>query len=134
MLVAATLPLVAGCTTTSVCADWVDFATPQEAYDEAVLVVVGTSGETLGTTNVLGVDVPVHPIQIDHVLKGDAPASLEVAQTPMTCGADPVPDPLDTDARIVLFLADIEGVWRPITPYDGVLDAPEGDPLPFETD
>ncbi|MCU1410327.1 MAG: hypothetical protein JWR04_1034 [Rhodoglobus sp.] len=47
----------------------------------------------------LGVHVPVHPIQIEQV-----------------------------------FLANVEGVWRPITPYDGVLDAPAGETLPFETD
>ena len=42
--------------------------------------------------------------------------------------------PLDTDTRIVLFLANIEGVWRPIMPYDGVLDVLAGDLLRFETD
>ena len=83
---------------------------------------------------VLGVDVPVHPVQVEKVLKGDAPESLTVAQTPMTCGADPVPDPLETDVRVILMLSNSEGVWRPLTPTTGVLEAPVGDSLPFETD
>ena len=134
MLAAASLALLVGCTTTTTCASWVAYDTAQDAYDDAALVVVGTSGEAVGTIHVLGVEVPVHPIQVEQVLKGDAPEALQVAQTPVTCGADPVPDPLDTDERIVLMLSNAEGVWRPLTPSAGVLPAPVGKPLPFQAD
>lgn len=134
MLAAALLAFLAGCTTETTCADWVTYESAQDAYDDAALVVIGTTSDPTGTVKVLGVDVPVHPVRVEKVLKGDAPESLTVAQTPMTCGADPVPDPLAADGRVILMLANAEGVWRPLTPFTGVLEAPVGDPLPFETD
>ena len=134
MLAAGAFALLAGCTTTASCASWVDYSDLQDAYDDSTLVVVGTSGAVVRTTHLMGVEVPVHTITVEQVLKGDAPDPLEVARIPDACSAEPLPDPLDTDDRVILMLLDVEGVWRLLTPYDGVLEAPAGEPLPFVTD
>lgn len=75
----------------------------------------------------------MHDFRVEQTLKGIAPDELIVAQTPMTCPG-PGPDPLASGERMVVMLIRVEGVYRPLTPQDGVLPLPEGDELPFTTD
>jgi hypothetical protein len=121
-----------GCATESTCVDWVSYATAQDAYDDASLVVVGTVGEPTGSATLFGVLVPLREVAVDDVLKGESPALLEVASSPVTCSAETSPDSLETDERIAILLINDGGTWRTITPSAGVLPAPEGEPLPFD--
>jgi len=135
LLAAATLT---GCVTSETCVSWVDFETPQDAYDDARLVVRGEVGAITGTRAVLGVQATVHAVTVVEVLKGDDPGStIEVASTPITCtGGELYPDgdPLDVTGDVILFLGDPPDThgWRLITPFDGVLPAPADGTLPFE--
>lgn len=131
--------MLTACVTEHICVSWVDFETPQDAYDDARLVVAGTAEPTGATRNVLGVAMPVYTIDIAETLKGDAPDDLTVTPAPLTCMADASEfpdgvDPLATDDELVLFLSLDDGEWRLITPTDGVLPMPTDGMLPFEVD
>ena len=133
------LGMLTACVTEHICVSWVDFETPQEAYDDARLVVVGTAEPTGGSRNVLGVAMPVYAIEIADTLKGEAPDDLTVTPAPLTCMGDASEfpdgiDPLATDEELVLFLNRDDGVWRLLTPTDGVLPVPDDGMLPFEVD
>lgn len=133
----AVIGMTTACTTEQTCVSWVDFETPQEAFDDARLVVVGTAEPTGATRNVLGVSMPEYSIDVTETLKGEAPENLRVAPTPLTCMGDASEypdgvDPLATDDELVLFLHLDDGDWRPITPIDGVLPMPEDGVLPFD--
>ncbi len=82
MLALAFTASLAGCATESTCVDWVPYETAQNAYDDAELVVVGTLGEATGSTTLFGVDVPVHDVTVDEVIKGDSPGTLQIAGAP----------------------------------------------------
>lgn len=135
--VAAVVGMLTACVRSGICVSWVDYETPQQAYDDATLVVVGTAEPTGSTRDVLGVPMPVYAIDVAETLKGESPTDLLVAPAPLTCmgGASEFPDgidPLATDDELVLFLhLDDEG-WRLITPFDGVLPMPADGVLPFE--
>ena len=136
-LVAAAL---SGCaTSTSVCVDWVDFATPADAAVDAQLVLVGTVTGSAPQRQLFYLPAPVHRIAVESVLKGQLPAGtreIDVASVPQTCngeaGAFPDGDPLETDQRVEIFLFEEDGEYRLITPFDGVEPAPEGEPLPWD--
>lgn len=136
LLLAASLT---GCITQHTCVSWVDFETPQDAYDDALLVVRGVETEIVGVRDLYGVAAPIHRIQVTEVLGGEDPgATVDVASTPMTCMGDevgeyPDGDPLEVEGEIILFLSRAEGGgWRLITPFDGVLPVPGDGVLPFE--
>lgn len=131
LALALTAPLT-GCATQSTCVDWVSYETAQNAYDDATLVVVGTVGDSIGSTVLFGVDVPLHDVEVEEVLKGNSPATLQVAGAPTTCDAEPAADSLATDERVVLLLTNDGGTWRTLTPDAGVLLAPRGEPLPVD--
>ncbi len=91
-----------------------------------------------GTTTLFGTTVNVHSIDITEVLKGTGVAAgqaLEVVSTPVTCTAGsiyPDGDPLDASGPLIVFLhrdADT-GAWRTITPYLGVVPAPDDGTVP----
>jgi hypothetical protein len=131
------LGMLTACVTQQMCVSWIDWETPQEAYDDARLVVVGTAEPTGASRNVLGVAMPVYAIEVAETLKGEAPDDLTVTPTPLTCmgGASEFPDridPLATDDELVLFLHRDEGAWRLINPFDGTLPMPDDGVLPFE--
>lgn len=131
------LGMLTACVTEQTCVSWVDYETPQDAFDDANLVVVGTAEPTGATRDVFGEPMPVYAIAIRETLKGEAPAKLEVTPTPLTCMGDASQfpdgvDPLATDDGIVLFLYFEGAGWRPITPFDGVLPVPADGVLPFE--
>lgn len=136
LLVAGAVLGLMGCTTPQTCVSWVDYETPQDAFDDAGLVVRGTPEPTGGTRNVFGVAMPVYAIDVAEVYRGEAPERLEITAAPLTCmgeGVSEYPDgvdPLATDDEVLLFLSDTEGSWRTMTPYDGVL--PADGVLPFE--
>jgi hypothetical protein len=133
------LAMLTACVTEHTCVSWVDFETPQEAYDDARLVVAGTAEPTGATRNVLGVAMPVYAFDVAETLKGEAPDDLTVTPTPLTCMGDASEfpdgvDPLATDEQLILFLHLDEGAWRLITPTDGVLPMPGDGMLPFEVE
>lgn len=133
----ATLGMLTACVSTETCVSWIDFETPQDAYDDAALVVLGTAEPTGATRDVFGVAMPVYAIDVAETLKGEAPAGLQVAPAPLTCvgEASQFPDgvdPLAIDGEIVLFLHREDGAWRTITPFDGVLRVPADGEPPFE--
>lgn len=142
--VAASLAFAAatltGCVTSRSCVDWVQYATPQDAFDDAAAVVVASSEPTATTVEVYGSQLPVYDLSISEVLKGDVDLGpLQVASTQFTCNGegDEYPnghDPLDVGGSLIIFLyrAD-DGRWRTITPTDGVLPLPADGSLPFET-
>jgi hypothetical protein len=131
------LGMLTACVTEQTCVSWVDVATPQESFDTANLVVVGTAEPTGATRDVFGVPMPVYSIDVAETLKGEAPGDLTVTPTPLTCMGDASEfpdgvDPLATDDELVLFLYFEEAGWRPTTPFDGVLPVPDDGVLPFE--
>jgi hypothetical protein len=131
------LGMLTACVTEQTCVSWVDIESPQAAFDDAILVVVGTAEPTGSTRDVFGVPMPVYAIDVGESLKGEAPDDLTVTPTPLTCMGDAseLPDgvdPLATDDEIVLFLYFERDGWRPITPFDGVLTVPADGVLPFE--
>lgn len=139
-LVAALLATtLTGCgVSTHTCVSWVWFDTPQAVYDDARLVVRAEVGDVVGTRHVLGVDSPVHRVEVVEVLKGESPGpQFDVASTPVTCtGGDDFleGDPLEVDGEVILFLFDLDGGWRLLTPVQGVLPWPPDGTLPFELD
>ena len=124
---------VAGCATASTCVSWVDYETPQAAYNDSTLVVTGTALPATGTVRIFGLDVPQHPVLVDDLLKGEYTEPLLVAGAPQTCPG-PGPDQLDRDDTVILFLIrDTDaGTWRMITPYDGVVPLPADGTFPFD--
>lgn len=133
-IVAGLLLPLAACSTTTTCVDWVSYATPQDAYDDADLVVLGTPGPVTGGADMFGLRVPVHGFDVEDVLKGTSPADLSVAQAPVTCSAEGGEDALADGGRVVLFLVRESGVYRTLTPSTGILPLDEGEPLPFSRD
>ena len=130
---------VAGCTTTTttVCVDSIGPLSTAEAGEQAAIVVVGTVTGSAGERSIYQESSPVHGFSVEAVVKGELDATeIEVAAVPITCNgpAGPFPDgdPLDTDDRVELFLVDDDGQYRLLTPWDGVVAAPEGEPLPWE--
>lgn len=67
---------------------------------------------------------------VDTVLTGDAPTSLTVAPTPETCSSSTSRDPFRAGEPLVMLLSQYDGVWHPLTPFEGTYPADE--PLPFE--
>jgi hypothetical protein len=133
------LGMLTACVTEHICVSWVDWETPQEAYDDTRLVVVGTAEPTGETREVLGVAMPVYAIDVAETLKGETPDDLTVTPAPLTCMGDASEfpdgvDPLATDEELILFLYPDERTWRLINPFDGALPVPDDGVLPFEVD
>lgn len=136
LLVAGAVVGLTSCATPQTCVSWVDYETPQDAFDDAALVVRGTLEPTGATRDVFGVAMPVYLVEVEETYQGDAPERLEITAAPLTCmgeGVSEYPDgvdPLATDDDLLLLLSDAEGGWRTMTPFDGVL--PADGMLPFE--
>ncbi|WP_059061329.1 hypothetical protein [Leucobacter sp. G161] len=110
------------------CISWASFSAPQEAFDDAELVVEGNVAPAATTRDVFGYRAAVHTVAVTSVLKGTAEvgASLDVAATPITCtGGELYPDgdPLDVEGEVMLFLTADGGQWRLLSPVQGVLEA-----------
>ena len=135
-LVVSALLLVTmtGCAATATtCVSWVTHDDPQAVYDDAMLVVTGTTLPSTSTASIFGVQVPLHEVVVTVVLKGEAPeGTLLVAPAPYTCSTTQTVDSLDTDETLILLLTNSEGVWRPLTPTDGVIPLPDDGVLPFD--
>lgn len=129
---------LSGCgTTTTICADSIGPLSIDDAGQSAAVVVVGIVTGSAGERVIYQVSSPVHHFSVESVVKGDLDATqIDVAALPITCNgpAGPFPDgdPLETTERVQLFLFGEDGGYRLITPWDGVVPAPEGEPLPWE--
>jgi hypothetical protein len=132
------LPFVAGCTTESsiTCFDWVDYASPEATAADADLVIIGTVTGSTESVTFSGSPATAHELTVERVLKGElSEETILVTSTPETCtsnGPYPTGDPMDSVARIELFLHSEDGTWRTITPRDGAVVVPDGGPLPWE--
>ncbi|MHA7246945.1 hypothetical protein [Arthrobacter tecti] len=121
---------------TVACAGWVWFETPQDAFDEAELVLVGRPIAEDGQQRIYGYDAQIHVVSIEKVLKSDVEQDeIRIASMPQTCTdvgvVYPNGDPLDMDQRVIIFASEQEGQWFTITPEQGVLSFAEGEELPF---
>ncbi len=117
------------------CVDWVRFATPQDQYDKAGLVLIGKSLSQAGETSIYGHMATTHLVQVEQILKGNpGEGNLHITSTPPTCTAgEPYPngDPLDTAERVIIFASKQGSEWFTITPAQGVMPFPQGSNLPF---
>lgn len=139
----AAILLLSGCSsnemTVGTCVSWADVSDPQDAFDSAEVVVVGTAEPSAKTASLYGVDAAVHTVNVTDVISGGLePGSIEVVSTPVTCTGDevyPDGDPLDVDGEVIVFLGqgDIEGTWSLTGPRDTVLPLPADGSLPFDT-
>lgn len=134
--------LVSGCglmpgATTDVCADWVHFTQPQDLFEDAALVVVGTPVRRDGETRIYGYSAQIHQVQIEAVLKGaPQPTSVLIASMPATCTQGvsyPEGDPLDGGRRMLIYANKQDGYWFTMTPDQGAVPFDTGTPLPFAT-
>jgi hypothetical protein len=125
--IALFLPCLAGCWYPSgtTCVDWVRFETPQERFDQAELVIVGSGMERDGTESIYDAEAQSYRVHVAEVLKGDLPGgTVRVSSMPVTCteGSQyPDGDPLDTASDVLIFANRHEGEWFTLTPFDGVL-------------
>jgi hypothetical protein len=125
--IALFLPGLAGCGYASgaTCVDWVRFETPQETFDQAELVIVGSGTERDGTESIYDAEAHSYRVDVAEVLKGDLPSgTVRVSSMPVTCteGSQyPDGDPLDTASDVLIFANRNEGQWFALTPFDGVL-------------
>lgn len=117
------------------CVDWVRFATPQDQYDNAGIVLIGKSVSRAGETSIYGHKATTHLVEVEQVLKGNpGEGNLRITSTPPTCtvgGSYPDGDPLDTAERSIIFASKQGGEWFTITPAQGVLPFQQGTELPF---
>jgi hypothetical protein len=117
------------------CIDWVRFATPQDQYDNAGLVLIGKSVSRAAETSIYGHKATTHLVEVEQVLKGDpGQGNLRITSTPPTCtvgGSYPEGDPLDTAERVIIFASNQGDEWFTITPAQGVLAFPKGSEIPF---
>ena len=140
----AAVVLLSGCSqgqpAVGTCVSWADLSDPQDAYDAAEVVVIGTVEPASTTAPMFGVDAAVHDVAVVEVLKGDPPPrEIQVVSTPVTCMGDevyPDGDPLDVDGDVIIFIAtgDADGAWNLISPSDAVLPVPADGTTPFETE
>lgn len=118
------------------CVEWVWFATPQDQYDNAGLVLIGKSVSRAGETSIYGHAATTHLVEVEQVLKGNpGEGDLRITATPPTCtvgGSYPDGDPLDTAERVIIFASKQGGDWFTITPTQGVLPFPRGSERPFD--
>ncbi|WP_146068857.1 hypothetical protein [Arthrobacter sp. ZGTC131] len=117
------------------CVDWVRFATPQDQYDHAGMVLIGKSLSQAGETSIYGYRATTHLVEVERVLKGNhGSGNLSISSMPQTCtGGESYPDgdPLDTDQRVIIFANQQGGEWFTMTPAQGVLPFQQGTALPF---
>jgi hypothetical protein len=134
--------LVSGCgllpvTRGDVCADWVLFEKPQDQFNEAALVLIGTPAGRDGETSIYGYTAQFHVVEIETVLKGEPePGQLQIASMPATCTQGvsyPDGDPLDQRRRMLIYANKQDGYWFTITPAQGAVPLDTGTPLPFAT-
>ncbi|OUM42701.1 hypothetical protein [Arthrobacter sedimenti] len=125
--IALFLTCLAGCGYASgaTCVDWVRFETPQEKFDQAELVIVGSGTERDGTESIYDAEAHSYRMDVAEVLKGELPSgTVRVSSMPVTCTAGsqyPEGDPLDGASDVLIFANRHEGEWFTLTPFDGVL-------------
>jgi hypothetical protein len=119
--------LMAGCSSggSASCPSWASFPTPQERYEEAVMVVTTASATPGGTEEIFGVDAAAYDVVVDTIEKGKLPSSgkLRVISMPDPCGGEGLysrGDPMATAGFLRLYLRDTDGLWATLTPDDGV--------------
>ncbi|MGO4245860.1 hypothetical protein AB4Y87_01480 [Paenarthrobacter sp. RAF54_2] len=117
------------------CVDWVRFATPQDQYDKAGLVLIGKSVRRAGGTTIYGQEATTHLVEVEQLLKGNpGHGNMRITSMPPTCtagGSYPDGDPLDTAERVIIFATKQGDEWFTMTPAQGVLSFPQGSELPF---
>ena len=117
------------------CVDWVRFATPQDQYDNAGVVLIGRSVGPAGETSIYGSKATTHLVEVEQVFKGNpGEGNLRISSMPPTCtGGETYPDgdPLDTAERVIIFATKQGGEWFTHTPAQGVLPFPQGAEIPF---
>ena len=117
------------------CVDWVRFATPQDQYDNAGVVLIGRSVGRAGETSIYGSKATTHVVEVEQVFKGNpGEGNLRISSMPPTCtGGETYPDgdPLDTAERVIIFATKQGGEWFTSTPAQGVLPFPQGAEIPF---
>ncbi|MDQ0850965.1 hypothetical protein QFZ65_002903 [Arthrobacter sp. B3I9] len=132
--------LTAGCgffpgSRTETCVDWIRFETPQELFDDAALVVVGTPKGRDGKTSIYGYSSQVHLVEVETVVKGQpGPGLLRVVSTPETCTGGvsyPRGDPLDGEQRMLIYASRQQDGWFTLTPAQGAVPFERGAALPF---
>jgi hypothetical protein len=115
--------------------DRIRFETPQELFDGAALVVVGTPKGREGKTSIYGYSAQVHVVEVETVFKGQTgPGPLFVASTPETCTGGvsyPRGDPLDGQQRMLIYASHQQGGWFTLTPAQGSVPFEQGAALPF---
>jgi hypothetical protein len=120
------------------CVDWVRFATPQDQYDNADMVLIGKSASRAGETIMFGHKATTHLVEVEQVLKGNpGEGNLRITSTPPTCtmgGSYPDGDPLDTAERVIIFASMQGDEWFTITPAQGVLPFLKAQSFPFITE
>lgn len=132
------------------CADWVQFESPQGAFDAAALVVVGVAEPAGGMVELPTGPGERHRIDVESVLKGGFEGEELWAVAPRDyCVEDPpqpAEDPIPSGERIVLLLhaigdrdggdrpADVGRIeeWSGLTPYWTALPFPAGEEPPFD--
>jgi hypothetical protein len=116
------------------CVDWVRFDT-RDLYDNAGLVLIGTSVSRAGETTIYGHKAMTHLVEVEQVIKGGPrDGNLRISSMPPTCtGGESYPDgdPLDPNQRVIIFAKKQGGDWFTVTPAQGVLPFPQGAELPF---
>jgi hypothetical protein len=117
------------------CVEWVRFETPQDQYDKASVVLIGTSVSRAGETIIYGHQATTHLVEVEQVLKGEpGDGNFRITSTPPTCtvgGTYPDGDPLDSNQRFIIFATKQGGEWFTMTPAQGVLPFQQGAELPF---
>jgi hypothetical protein len=120
---------------TETCVDWIRFESPQELFDDAALVVVGTPTRTDGATSLYGYTAQIHIVEVEKVLKGQpGPEPLRIASTPETCTGGisyPHGDPLDREQRLLIYASHQQGGWFTLTPAQGAVPFGGDAALPF---
>ncbi|QKJ21017.1 hypothetical protein HQM25_01245 [Microbacterium hominis] len=109
------------------CASWAALETHEERLAESDAVIVADTITPDGTAEVMGFDANAYRVTVAAVEKGplEVGETVRVASTADNCAARPYGDgdPLLGDPPLRLYLTDVDGSWRTLTPFDGVAPA-----------
>jgi len=120
-------PMLAACTTSATCYDWVVYDSVERMHEDATLVVAAGRIEPAGTTTWSGAranlyDVEAAPVGPDGEVR-EMGLRLRVLSTPETCSGETYPDgdPMLGAHDVDLYLTEEDdGTLRTLTPFRGV--------------
>ena len=104
------------------CASWVGYESDEQRFADADAVVVVTDIEPDGTVDILGYDAHAYTVRVIESEKGDFAVgdTFRVGSTADGCG---IPyeggDQMLAGETLRLYLSDVDGGWRTLTPFDG---------------